>query len=696
MPNYTSGSLTGSNLEIGIALVLQDRFSNQAREASGHIKKLHNDAMMAVNANLNTARTIADGVTNASNAALGVISNMVQTGAEFIDTMVTVGAITEATESQMDRLGDTAQTLGLRTMFASRDIASGMQYLAMAGNSAEDINKMIEGAAMVANATGMELGGKGGAADMITNVMRTFRVESAEAATVIGDQLTKAALSSNMSMYDLAESLKYASSDMVTLGKQLPEVAALIGTLGNAGIQGSMAGTALSNMARYFGKSASDPNFKGFKRLESLGILREDIVDANGHLLDFGIILGKVKNAISDLDSLDQLNIINAIFGTRGQRAGVAVMRDLEGYFALLGKVKNESAGYAETIVEKRMNSLAGSIDQVTSSWENLKTTFAESVAPILTPIFRGAAKILELFRAILDVPVLGNFIAIGGVVVPLIGSVVGGLVKLRTNSLLLFNNSQVSATNMFAVLRGGWAGAKLAALDYQRIERAIIAQRLAGIRGNTGQAILRSGALGGYSLTATGRYRDMATGRYISRSEVASRNRAYGPASKTSVGLVGALMGSTIAGSAGRFASRFGTKAAIGLGLKGLARGALSFLGGPVGIAITALSVAIPALTNAIRNNSEAQEDNTDSVNVLNSYNSRQEAEKRAGQIHDLTLAQEMRVLVNSLNFWATQLSMNNGKPTNVNITLPDGSTRVLQALEGQSQDINLSYGIK
>lgn len=44
MPAYTSGSLTGSNLEIGIALVLQDRFSNQAREASSQIKRLHNEA----------------------------------------------------------------------------------------------------------------------------------------------------------------------------------------------------------------------------------------------------------------------------------------------------------------------------------------------------------------------------------------------------------------------------------------------------------------------------------------------------------------------------------------------------------------------------------------------------------------------------------------------------------------------------
>ena len=61
-------------------------------------------------------------------------------------------------------LSETAQSLGLETMFGSRDIASGMKYLAMAGNTVEQVNDMIKGAAYVANATGMGLGGKGGEA----------------------------------------------------------------------------------------------------------------------------------------------------------------------------------------------------------------------------------------------------------------------------------------------------------------------------------------------------------------------------------------------------------------------------------------------------------------------------------------------------------------------------------------------------
>ena len=84
MANYTSGSLNSPSLEIGIALVLQDRFSNQAREASGHIRKLHNDAQMAVNANLTAARSISDSVIDGSQRALQALSSVLSFRAKSV------------------------------------------------------------------------------------------------------------------------------------------------------------------------------------------------------------------------------------------------------------------------------------------------------------------------------------------------------------------------------------------------------------------------------------------------------------------------------------------------------------------------------------------------------------------------------------------------------------------------------------
>ena len=672
MANYTSGSLTGANLQIGIALVLQDRFSNQAREASSSIRKLHNDAMMAVNANLSAAHSIADTVYSNSKQALGYVSEVVQTGAGFIDTMTTVKAISRATDSEMESLGDTAQSLGKATMFSSQEIASGMQYLAMAGNSAKDIQEMIHGAAMVANATGMELGGKGGAADMITNIMKVFKMESASAATVVGDQLTAATLASNMSMSDLAETIKYASASMVNLKKGLPEVAAMAGTLGNAGIQASMAGTAMGNMARYLGRALTDASSEAHRDLKSLGISLSDVTDSNGDLLDFGVVLGKIKEATQGMGSMQYNDLMTRIFGVRGARAGTALMNDLEGYKRLLDEITNNSTGRAAAVVEERMASLAGHIDAFRSTWENVKTTFTEAIAPILNPLLSTATYLLELLKNMLDIPILGNVMALQTVLVPLVGLVLGGAAKIRTSMLQMFGTSTVSAKNMFSVLMGGWKGATIAASDYLRMEYAILSQRQAGIMGNPANAVM--GGQYYYYDNKMRRYRDAVTGRVIS-SKDATLMTMVKPGTKIDKSAAGVAKW-TMTGSIPREAVKSGSRGVIGTIGKGaltVGKGILGFLTGPWGLAITAGLTLIPALIDVIRGNKEAEEENTA---ALEAQRLAAEAERSERQ-----LTEEMRVLVRSLQYWANQSQNRQKVDLNIrvnsdgilNVTSPD-----------------------
>lgn len=677
MANYTSGSLTGANLQIGIALVLQDRFSNQAREASSSIRKLHNDAMMAVNANLSAAHTIADSVYSNSRQALGYVSEVVQTGAGFIDTMTTVKAISRATESEMEILGDTAQSLGKKTMFSSQEIASGMQYLAMAGNSAKDIQDMIHGAAMVANATGMELGGKGGAADMITNIMRVFKMESASAATVVGDQLTAATLASNMSMDDLAETIKYASASMVNLKKGLPEVAAIAGTLGNAGIQASMAGTAMSNMARYFGRALTDVNSDAYKELKALGISISDVTDRNGDLLDFGVVLGKVKEATTGMGSIQYNRLMESLFGVRGARAGTALMNDLEGYKRLLDEITNNSTGRAAGVVEERMASLAGHIDAFKSTWENVKTTFTEAIAPILKPVLRVATNIMEVIRNMMDIPILGNILALQTVLVPLVGFVLGGAAKIRTSLLQMFGNSVVSAKNMFSVLMGGWKGSTIAAADYLRMESAILRQRKAGITANTANAVM--GGQYYYYDSKMKRYRDAVTGRMVSSKDIDFMTMVS-PGTKIDKSATGTAewaMTGKISSGAAKSGSR-GVMGTVGKGLSTVGKGILGFLGGPWGLAVSAGLTLIPALIDTVRGNKEAEEENTAALEAQRLAAEKERSERQ--------LTEEMRILVRSLQYWSEEFAKQDKKVA-LNITVNQNGT-----LNFSSPDDNVS----
>ena len=692
---FTSGSPSAGQLEIGIALVLQDRFSNQAREASSVIRGLHRDAKNAVQANLTAVQSYANMASGVANSIVSTLTTTIEAGADFIDMMTTVGAISGATENQMSELSETAQTLGLRTMFKSMDIASGMKYLAMAGNDANQIQEMISGAAMMANATGMELGGKGGAADLLTNIMRTFKLEGQQAADIVGDQLTKAALSSNVSMADLAESIKYSAASMVTLKQQLPQVAAMIGTLGNAGIQGSMAGTSIRNMADYLTQSITNPNFKGAKALAKLGLGKQDFVDANGDLQDFAVILEKIGTATQGLSTVDQNAVFKSIFGVRGMRAAVAIMRDTEGYFDLLNQIQNNSAGFAEEVVGKRMETFAGKIELVQSAAENLMTTFSKALDknPIIMGFLDMVGWAISQLRDLMATP-FGPWIA-GFAAIAAVGLKIGSIwMGLRARWLLLNGDSQVSFRTMVRLMIGGWNQATISAQGYLNMERAIMAQREAGIKASAA-TVAAIGGMPVYYYNGNTPAKMGANGRYYANTGRGASGWTPVPAAMVTTTdaskMTRSLMGG--AGAAAGAASR-GALASVGRGLLGFGSRIVGLFGGPLGLAIIGISIFGPMIYSAIKGNKSAQDENTRATNDLASaIKASREGYKQKDNLQMLTI-QEMRWLVQTLGLYAERLNQRDNKGTHLIVNM-DGKKFLEEYLGDRDAEINVAAGV-
>ena len=740
MAYVTSGSLRGNSLEIGIALVLQDRFSNQAKDASAAIRRLHNEAKEAVTANLQTADSILGNVYNGFlNVATGITNTVLQ-GAEFIDTMTTVSAITGSTREQLQMLSETAQSLGLETMFGSQDIASGMKYLAMAGNTVEQVNDMIKGAAYVANATGMELGGKGGAADLITNVMKTFKIVGDGASELVGDQLTKATLSANISMTDLAESIKYSAADMVMLKKELPEVAAMIGTLGNAGIQGSMAGTSLGNMARYLIK-AFNPKTDAYSFLQRMGLSQQDFVDAQGDLIDFGDIMEKISKGVENLPSIDRGKAIGAIFGVRGQRAANAIMNDLEGYRNLLDQIQNNSAGFAKDIVDKRMNTLAGSIDKVSSAWENLKVAFTEQIGPALMPILNTISQIIEAVREFVTTPV-GAFASQVFVLSTFIGLVGTKVLQLITKWRLLRSDTQIGFTNMFRLIRGGWQGATLDLQNYMRLQGLLNAQTTYGLPYYASMAKHLGTPVGGvvydqrtkrwrsYDQSVTG----LGKGTFMKERDAIRYTETHGTGKQVVAGLLGTPVGGVVYDQrtkrwrsydqsvtglgkgtfmkerdAIRYTETHGTGKQVVAGLLGtgtsigtkttwwtkiLGIGSKLFSGlSLVSLGLTLIMPLIKMAANALDKNTKQIEKNTFSVNTLAGKFLTEEERKKAGK--NLDLPQEVKALNTTLGALQNYLKNNNAVPV-INITVDQSGNILKKEITKSNQSDIQTLGAK
>lgn len=167
---------------------------------------------------------------------------MLRVGADFERSMATVRGVTRATDKQFAALSATAKRLGETTEFTAAQAAGGLKFLGMAGFSAEKAIAALPGVLDLATAGGLELGR---AADIVSNALTAMQLEVGELGRV-NDVFIATITRSNTNMEMMADSFRYAAPKARAYGYSIEQLSGMIGALGNAGIQGSMAGTQLS------------------------------------------------------------------------------------------------------------------------------------------------------------------------------------------------------------------------------------------------------------------------------------------------------------------------------------------------------------------------------------------------------------------------------------------------------------------
>jgi TP901 family phage tail tape measure protein len=172
---------------------------------------------------------------------LAVGTASVYVAAEFDDSMRQVQATSGATGAEFDALREQARQLGADTAFSATEAAEGMNYLAAAGFDANQVMAAMPGMLSLASAGSVELGE---AASIASSILNGFGLEAEEAGRV-ADVLAKSAAATNAGVTDMGEAMSYVAPVARATGLSLEETAAAIGVMSNAGIQGSMAGTAL-------------------------------------------------------------------------------------------------------------------------------------------------------------------------------------------------------------------------------------------------------------------------------------------------------------------------------------------------------------------------------------------------------------------------------------------------------------------
>ncbi|HEY7821461.1 MAG TPA: phage tail tape measure protein, partial [Acidimicrobiia bacterium] len=331
---------------------------------------------------VSTGATLTKGVTL---PIVAVGTAAVVAGATFEKSMNKVRAVSGATGSDFENMSDTAKELGRTTQFSASQAADGMSFLAMAGFEANDIVSAMPGVLNLAAAGQMDLAQ---AADIASNVLTGFGMDASELDGAI-DVMAKTFTSANTSLDQLGEAMSYVAPIAASAGANFEEVNAAVGLLGNAGIQGSRAGTSLARVMSILTMNSS----KTASALDRLGV---NALDTSGNLLPLEDIIGQLET--SGATTADIMNIF-------GQRAGPAMaallsqgsdaLRDLTGDL-------ETSGGTAEEIADTQMEGLAGTMLRLKSAFEGAMIAIAESgVLDALTAVVQTAADGLSKFTAI-------------------------------------------------------------------------------------------------------------------------------------------------------------------------------------------------------------------------------------------------------------------------------------------------------
>lgn len=379
----------------------------------------------------------------------------------FEDQMARVGAVSNSTDAQLGALTAKARQMGRDTRYTAVQAGEGMMYLAMAGFNAQQQVDAIGGVLSVAAAAGSDLGRT---SDIVSNALTGFGLQASEAGRV-GDVLTKTFTGSNTTIESLGETLKYVAPVAKAAGAEIELVAALAGIMGDAGIQGSQAGTAMRSMFTRMVAPAKDAQ----KHMAQMGITAEqmaeimadpetqaaaqhikkmgiNVADEKGNLRDWMDILSELSVKMGNLSEQERLSAATAIFGKPALAGGLAVLDSLkqdeqyieeqianmreqgateEQILEYRLKTRNklydrynknlESAGFADKVAKRMENTTGGSLRVLRSATEDLFITMGNVLSPSIRSTAENMTLLANKASALIEkYPVLSRVVLVG------------------------------------------------------------------------------------------------------------------------------------------------------------------------------------------------------------------------------------------------------------------------------------------
>lgn len=416
------GGGSGGTLGTGIVYSLHDNFSATADKISSKWNKLDGTTAKATANIQKSMNRMKAGIAAVAVGAVMLAPIMAGVGKsmEFNATMSEVYAKGNITlVATQKELADEAMRLGEATKFSAKQAAEGQAFLAMAGFKSNEIIQAMPGVLNLAAAGNIDLARS---ADIASNILTSMGLKAKDMARV-ADVLAVGATSANVSVEMLGDTFAYAAASAKGLGWSLEQTTAMAGMLGNIGIQGSSAGTAIQNFNRFLTKLDDD-------KLKRMNMTMSDIVDSAGNMRSAPQVFAKIMDSVKDMGNFQRQAILGDLFGPRGQKSIAAFNAAMESGFDFNDYIKKlEGAnGEAQNIADRMLDNLKGDLTILGSVWETTLIKIGSAVEPFIRPLVKGLAKAISFIGKLTQSP-LGKWVIRLTTVVGVLAVTIGGLV---------------------------------------------------------------------------------------------------------------------------------------------------------------------------------------------------------------------------------------------------------------------------
>lgn len=364
------------------------------------------------------------GVMFAIGGAMSAIGGSFGQSVEYQNVMETTKAILKNSDenyspqsfANMERI---VRNVGISTKFSAPEVANAAKFLAMAGSNIETINNSIRPIADLALIGDLDLGET---ADKMTNIMKTFQIDPKnmrKAANIMVNTFTR----SNTDLMMLAESAKYGGGVAQMYGYNNPntfaDTMALFGIMGNSGIQGSAAGTAL----RMIYRNIFSPNKNQaaiLKYLETQGVKTRNEDKSyralSEMLIDMANIIPRdqMADVIGKLFRITAQPGANAVLTAAVEKEGVDANEVNKGLEAIAQFAETKGLSELAKLMQSNRDSANGTLSIDTAKakqntmqglWAQVTSTFTEGILQAFEKNIGYFERKLKILRDALAAP---------------------------------------------------------------------------------------------------------------------------------------------------------------------------------------------------------------------------------------------------------------------------------------------------